>query len=202
MPGLIRTCDADSPVPERPSVDGWFVGGVRYRNSAAKFWPSLIDEAREEFPACSSLELSAAIGCRLDNKHLFPQIELQEQFDRLEHLDMAGLISEAIAQLEIFGPPSAVTVRVFDGNTEAAAHELPAECMDAEIFPYMAAWPLEWAGISETLWNNEFLSGGFKAEDRRRRRLYHIELAVTNRHLSEGLYARSISLDHAVTALD
>jgi hypothetical protein len=183
-------------------MNGWFVGGERYSNSAAKFWPSLIDEAREEFPPSSSLELSAAVGCRLHRRHLFPQIELQEQFEWLREFDMARLVRETIAELEVLGPPSSVTLRVVDGDTELALHPLPADCIDAEIFPYIAAWPLEWAGIPATLWSNAFLSGAFDAEDRTRGLLYSIELAFASRHLSEGLYSCSISMDHTVTALD
>jgi hypothetical protein len=66
--------------------------------------------------------------------------------------------------------------------------------VDAEIFAYLVAWPLEWGGIPESYWNNQVLHSAFDAEDRGRRRVYEFSFVVTTRHLSEGLFQRTLAL--------
>lgn len=193
MAGLISR-KHDKKAPDEPGISSLFVGGVRYINSAAKFWPSLIDEVREDFPDCSLIELTASFAEKLHRRHLFPAIAFEEDFHLLLSENLRDAIREALAEMELLGPPSSVRIRLLSGRREVLSRGLPLDCVDAEIFPYLAVWLLEWAGIPASRWNSEFLSGDIMAEDRKRRLVYRLSFSLTNRHLSEGLYQRSVSI--------
>lgn len=175
-----------------------FVRGVPYSNSAAKFWPSLVDEIREDFPDCSLIELIASTPGKFGRRHLFPELAFERDLLRLLNANLQDVMRDAVAELEILGPPSSVQVHLLSGQEELLSCELSTDCIDAEIFPYLATWLLEWAGIPDSRWNNEFLAGDITAEDKKRRLVYQISFDMVNRHLSEDLYQRSISLTPSV----
>ena len=193
MAGLISNRH-DERLPRSPGPNSLFVGGLRYANAAAKFWSSLIDEIRQDFPNCSMVELAAATGERLEPRHLFPEIALEDDLHRLLEMDIREMMSNTLAELDILGAPSSVHVRLLSGRQETLSVELPLDCIDAEIFPYLLVWPLQWAGIPDCSWNSELLSGDFTAEDRKRGLIYQMTFSLVNRHLSEGLFRRSISM--------
>ena len=63
MAGLISGKKKDSKPPSGSDVcTSLYVHGTRYTNTAAKFWPTLIDEVLEEFPHCATIELAASIA--------------------------------------------------------------------------------------------------------------------------------------------
>lgn len=182
----------------KPRTDQLFVRGTFYSNAAAKFWPNLFDEVCDEFPECSSFELSAMSGEQLDRTHLFPENALSRDLNSLGVYDIDKAMHRAIEEMEIFGPPSAVGIRLFGGKKLLATRELPQDCIDSETFSYLVVWPLEWAGIAPWRWKDEHLSGEMRAEDKRRRRVYKIVFSLTNKHVSEGLFKRSILIAHHV----
>lgn len=184
----------DKTLPDKPGTQWLFVRGVRYSNTAAKFWPSLIDEVREDFPDCSMIELAASTSADLGPEQLFPEIIFERDIHHLLTMDMEEVMRNTLAELEILGPPSSVQIRLLSGEEELLSSALPLDCIDAEIFPFLIVWLLEWAGIPESQWNNEFLQGDITAEDTRRRLVYQMSFSLKNSHLSEGLYRRSISL--------
>ena len=193
MGGLLNASKREAP-SDAGGCDSLFVEGVRYGNSAAKFWPTLIDEAREEFPGCSLIQLVASNSGELERRHLFPEIEFEQDIERLLAGDMDKLMEETLAQLEVLGPPSSVRIRLLSAREELLSRELPLDCIDAELFPYLVVWLLKWADIPDYQWNNEFLAGDIAGEDRKRRRLYRISFNLVKRHLSEGFYRQSLSV--------
>jgi len=184
----------DERVPRSPGPNSLFVGGVRYANAAAKFWASLIDDIRQDFPNCSMVELTATTGERLEPRHLFPEIALEEDLHDLLEMDIREMMRNTLAELEMLGAPSSVHIRLHSGRREVLSVELPLDCIDAEIFPYVLVWPLQWAGIPDCSWNSELLSGDITAEDRKRGLVYQITFSLMNHHLGEGLFRRSISM--------
>ena len=179
---------------EQPSARALYVRGRRYQHSAAKFWPTLVDEVRRDFPQCSVIELSVPVTSPLSSDHLHPVLSLERQFERLAGVDLRKVISETLAELDIMGGPASVRVRLLAGDAELAAATLADDCVDAEIFPYLAVWLLEWAGIDSCEWGSEFLAGEFLAEDRLRRCSYDISFGVRYRELSEGLRELVVAL--------
>jgi hypothetical protein len=171
-----------------------FVNGLPYRHTAAKFWPTLIDEVRQDFPSCTMVELAAACSGLLERRHLYPELAFQRDLEDLLNKNLDEEMRNTLAALDVTGPPPAVSIRLMAGEREVLADSLPLDCVDAEIFTYLVAWPLEWGAIPIAQWNNEFLSGEFLAEDRRRRRSYTFSFSLVNRHLSEGLFKRVLSL--------
>jgi len=188
--------------PDEPGTDALFINGIRYANSAAKFWPVLIDEAVATFPECDSMELSASVDHELGREHLYPEIAFEKDLLRLLARDTETEMRKIMAELEVLGPPSSVHVRLLLGEEEALSGELPPDCVDAEIFGFLVAWPLEWAGLPEWMWNRELAEGEFTAEDRDRRRRYDISFELACRHMSEGLYRRSMRVSYSVSVAD
>jgi hypothetical protein len=176
-----------------------FINGVRYTSSAAKFWCGLTDEAHEDYPECTEIVLTATTPDSLTPDTLFPETALEKDFSRLLAADIDAEMRNTIAELEIVGPPSPVSIRMFKDDREILSRELPLDMVDSEIFCYLIVWPLKWAGIAESQWNNEFVEGNILAEDRKRKLAYSLKFMLTKRHLSEGLYRRSIHLKYSVT---
>ena len=193
MGGLIN-CRFGEPARVEDVCASVVVEGIRYTNSAAKFWPSLIDEVREDFPDCSEIDLTAPASRLLEHKDLFPELEMEEDLQSLLETDLETAIRDTIAELEMLGPPVAVRVRLLDGENELLSDNLPLDSVDSEIFGYLAAWLLNWSHIPESVWNNEFVSGRFEAEDKRRGLSYDAPFEITSRHISEGLFQRTVSI--------
>ena len=191
----------DKPVPERPGPSAFYVRGRRHANSAAKFWAGLIDEVRQDFPLCTRVALTGIAAGALDARLLHPENALSEQLAELEHLDMREAMRAAVAELDILGPPSAVSITLRSNTGELLHKQLPLDCVDADLLPHLLSWLLSWSGIPECLWNNDTVTGAFCADDRRRGRHYAVTFRLAGRHLSEGLYERRIELEPAVTRL-
>ena len=199
MGGLI-TRRPDGPPPEGPGCQVLFVHGLPYRHTAAKFWPTLVDEVCEDFPTCTLVELSASCCGRLERRHLYPELAFQRDLQDLLNADLEEEMRNALAALDVTGPPPAVSIRLLAGEAEILSDILPLDCVDAEIFTYLVAWPLEWGAIPMDRWNSEFLNGEFRAEDRKRGRHYHFSFGLTNRHLSEGLFQRVLGVAPSMRA--
>jgi len=165
---------------------------VRYAHSAAKFWPSVIDEVSGEYPRWSAVELAAPVSGPLRPEQLTPEVEFEKDLIRLLSGDLDRTMQDVIAELEVLGPPSQVNIRVLSGAQELLARQLPADCLDADIFPYLVVWLLKWARIPERDWNRDRVAGRLEGVDRVRRRVYGIDFVVSGRHVAEGLFDRTV----------
>ncbi len=201
MPGLLSDFKPNDPIDYRPRAQALFVLGVRYANAAAKFWPSLIDEIREDWPTCSLLELTAPSARDLNREHLHPELALQRGFDALWGADLQQVMRECLAEMELLGPPAPVRARLFKGAELLLSRALPLDSVDSETFSYLVAWHLEWARIPVDRWNGTAVSGTIRGEDRDRGRVYQMTFTLHNRHLSEGLFLRSLTVVPLVTPM-
>ncbi|MBU4200734.1 MAG: hypothetical protein KKG09_03610 [Verrucomicrobia bacterium] len=171
------------------------VRGMRFTNSAAKFWSSLIDELASDYPACEALALDTLTDIILDRDLLFPESSLQVELDKRQSLlNIEEALRESLSQIDLIGPPSSVHVRLLAGGLEIKTCDLPLDCVDAEIFPCLLVWLLEWSEIPHCLWNNDSLTGDFCAKDRQRAVHYRLQFDLVNKHVSEGLYQRTLTL--------
>ncbi|MBN1674106.1 MAG: hypothetical protein JXR37_23865 [Kiritimatiellae bacterium] len=173
------------------------VEGRPVRNSAAKFWSHLIDELAEDWPDCDRVVLCAPLTGLLDPEMLCPANSLQDSLDRMAHEEPHAAIQEALAELVLLGPPGAVRITMLSRETELESREFPSECLDAEIFPLVAVWLLEWAAIPAPRWNTDFLEGTACALDPLRGFTYRFDFLFRRIHVSEGLYNLQITLDFA-----
>jgi hypothetical protein len=185
----------------RAPCESLYVRRVRCANSAAKFWPGLLDEVVELVPDGSRVELTTLGAGRLSAEQLCPEVELERELRRLAAEDVADAMRKTLAMLEITGPPAAVSIRLFRGRRRVRSRRLPTDCVDAEVFGFLLAWLLRWACLPEERWNDARVEGRFAAEDRRRGLAYDVEFALDNEHLSEGLYRRTLTLHPSVTPL-
>jgi len=187
-----RNDDKDRDRASRTTV--LYIDDAPYTNSAAKFWPTLIDELLEEYPSATAFELTAPAPSVLTPRCLDPAAALEESLERLKNVDIRAAMASTLAELELLGGPAPVIMRVLAGDEELLRRDLPAECVDAEILPYLVAWILRWAGIADARWNEEFLSGALRAEDRRRGRTYAIDFGLHRQHIGEGLHQWSLTV--------
>jgi len=170
------------------------VDGVPSTNSAAKFWPSLVDEVCGECPGCTRMELSAAATGLLKFEDLFPAWSLQQDLDELKDTDIRQAMARTLAELELLGGPSSVTLRLMTDDAELLLTELPQDCLDAETFPFLLVWLLEWAGIHHSRWNDDCVTGELSMVNLERRLQYELAFEMRREHLSEGLYRRTIAI--------
>ena len=113
--------------------------------------------------------------------------------------DLKQVMRETIAELRLLGPPASVHIRVFAGDQAVGpAYALP-QYVDADIFPYLLVWLLEWAEIDRHRWGQEWIEGSLTAEDRARGVQHEWSFSLRNEHLSEGLFRRTLSLMFWVT---
>ena len=185
----------------RAGVKSLYVGGIRYSNAAAKFWPSLLDEVGDDFPDCSRIDLAASSATRLERSLLFPEIFLGKGLGRLKDADLQDVMKEALAELEMLGPPLAVQVTLYAGERPFLSTDLPLDCVDSETFPHLLVWPMEWARISPFEWNGGSVAGAFTAHDKNRGIEYAVAFGLANVHLSEGLYRRTLSIVPSIAML-
>lgn len=197
MPRILRTDPSDDP---RKSHAGgqFFVEGVRYTNSASKFWYGLMDEITEDFPECTCIELSSIASDRLSADLLFPEQTLEKDLKQFLDSDIEAEMKNTIAELEIIGAPSPVQIRLFSAEKDLLSRQLPDDVIDSEILSYMIVWPLKWADIPEVQWNSELLEGCISIEDRIKGLVYSASFNLAKKDLSEGLFRRSICLKHSV----
>lgn len=175
-------------------ADNLVIGGVVYRNTAAKFWSSLFDEMLTDFPAYSDARLRFMTALCLDPALLDPQQLLERDMERLSSSSLEEIIRETVAESDLFGPPGAVIVEFESTDGSVVSHEISHDCADAEILPSLIAWLLVWASVPESLWNQESLRGDFVAYDRGRGFAYSIDFGLVHKHVNEGLYRWSIGV--------
>jgi hypothetical protein len=178
----------------RSSASAWVVKRVRYANSAAKFWAALADEVSDDFPQCDSVRLRSLSGGALTPEMLTPEASLQESLEAMQGEDLDRAFRDALAQLEMIGPPPPVRVSVMSGERVMLDRELPLDVVDADLLPFVLVWLLEWSEISEFAWDSERIGGDFRAEDSARKLAYAVGFTLENRHVSEGLFERKITL--------
>jgi len=178
------------------------VARVRYRHTAACFWPRLIDEARQVFPGFSRIELSSVTSESIDPMRLDPQRELEEDIRELQDQELAHIISETITELEMFGAPPPVQIRVMETSLERYSGKLPPDSVDAETLTYLVAWLLEWGRVPHDIWNRDALDAQFVGRDPDRNVAYHITFNINCRHLSEGLYRRTVDIRPTVAPME
>lgn len=181
-----------SGLPHRPPAR-IVIGQVPCANTAARFWATLLHEIRWGFPEYDRLELQALCSSALSPALLDPAASLGREIERLKTQDVRGILFDTIAQLAIEGPPPPVRARILAGGRPTMERDIPRDCLDAELFPYFLAWLLEWAGITRHLWDAESLHGGFTAAAGASRP-YAVRFEARSRHLSEGLYERTVAL--------
>jgi hypothetical protein len=194
MSGILDNLPGGTKPKRGPTCAALHIGDVRYANSAAKFWPALIEEALHHRPDCVALELAATCSGALSADRLHPERELQKSIEELANADLHEIIRNTISELELTGPPGPVELRIVGPAGEETSLCLPLDVVDAELMPYLLGWLLEWAGIAEGEWNAERIAGSFAARDARRRLGYEFAFSVINRHLAEGLYRRALRL--------
>jgi len=165
-----------------------------YDNTAAKFWSSLIDEVLLDFPSCDSFSLAASGAGPLSADLLYPVDALQRDLDMAEEMSLEEAIRRAVEELTMFGPTAPVTISLFSGVTAIKTQQLPRECVDSNAFSFLLVWLMEWSAIPTSGWNNEFLSGKISATDSERKCVYEMNVALHNKHLSEGLFIRSVTM--------
>lgn len=179
----------------RLGAAAWYVRGERFANSAAKFWSSLVDEVRLDYPTCDRLTLATLSDVALDRSLLFPETALQRELDRApDALDTRAAIRRALAEFELLGPPGAVQLTLSAGATELKRCDLPLDCLDADIFPCLLVWLLEWAALPTALWEHAAVFGTVDAHDRTRDAPYRLAFDLTNTHVSEGLFRRTVTV--------
>ncbi len=170
------------------------VGGVHYANSAAKFWPKFLDEVKGRHPRVDQVELKAPGDGVLHPGLLIPEEMVSDAMGRMdEEMDFSLAMQGIAAELEAVGPPSAVEMTVFDNTTVLETKEC-TDGLDAEIFPFLLVWLLEWSCLTEAAWNRTRVGGAFEATDPDRGFQYRIRFYLTNKHLREGLFLRSLTL--------
>ncbi len=195
MARILGDAAHDLPGRHPPAVHGLVVRGERFVNSAAKFWPSLVDELAADYPACDTILLELLTDAPLERELLFPAHALQRGLDQGRTVaDLGVALREALAELAIIGPPGTVCARLRAGARELAVCALPLDCVDADIFPCLLVWLLEWAEIPQGLWNTSEVGGAFSARDRERKINYRLDFVLRSEHVSEGLYRRTLTL--------
>lgn len=177
---------------------GLVIRGVHYDNSAAKFWPSFLDEVAGRFPMADRCVLSACCGGFLHPGLLTPAQSLAAGMGCIdESFDMAAAMQGVAAEIEAAGPPPNVSLSVLSGESLLQTEEL-SDFLDAEVFPFLLVWLLEWSCMSEASWNRARVRGRFKADDPDRSCRYCIRFELENRYLSEGLCKRLVRLQWEV----
>jgi hypothetical protein len=187
VPRLL-TIDADALGRDRPPGGAWCVNGRSARHSAARFWGRLLWELDVGFPPGSRVLLRFGTAGTLHRDFLSPRHGLEQLFVDVLKGEKIPDLADMYAQCDLLGPPAPVRVSVlaadgkvlFDGT-------LPLDVADAEIAHYLLCWMLEWAHIPISLWNDESVSGVFKAGPEARGER-HVSFLMVRSHVSEGLY--------------
>lgn len=188
---------------ERRGAESLCVHGAVFSNSAAKFWSSLVDELCSDFEGCDAIILETLTDARLSRELLFPQASLQLALARRIPLDdIRRAMLEAVAEFDLIGPPDSVRAKIMSRGKERHKCALPLDCIDADVFPMLLVWLLEWSEIPECMWNSERMEGRFDAGDRNRALAYHFHFSFTNMHLSEGLFRMTLAIHYGRTRLN
>ena len=94
-----RNDDKDRDRASRTTV--LYIDDAPYTNSAAKFWPTLIDELLEEYPSATAFELTAPAPSVLTPRCLDPAAALEESLERLKNVDIRAAMASTLAELEL-----------------------------------------------------------------------------------------------------
>jgi hypothetical protein len=170
------------------------VRGFPFDNTAAKFWTCLFDEVIADYPPLTRVELSALSGGLLVPDLLTPEASLRRDMEKMEGENIQEAFSDALAALEVLGPPPAVNLRLVPPPGQGEPQTITLEYLDAEILPFLLAWLLEWSAVPDLLWNEDRVRGSFSAQDRARKLVYQIAFEMTTHHVSEGLYERKVQV--------
>ncbi len=187
----------DNPpdLPERKyGALGLHINGQLYTNSAAQFWSNLLDEIHEDFDSCNSVELIAMGSSTLTRAQLHPANSLQDELKALAGMDITQVLKDAVSELELIGPPGPIRIRILNNGRELIAKNLSTDCVDAEIFPFLATWLLEWGQVPDFYWNNASVESQLKADDWGRGFVYTIDMRLATEHVSEGLLSRTLQI--------
>ena len=187
-----------SPLPTagRLGANRLFINGLPFDNTAAKFWTTLFDELLVEHSTVDEVVLEGPTGGLLIGDFLTPEAALQRDMNQLSNGQGGGqqTLEEVIAAMDILGPPAMVHLTAKAGETVLFSRPMEAEALDADILPFLIVWLLEWGMLAEWAWNQEQVRGDFMAEDRDRQLVYFVKFSLANRHLSEGLFQRTMSV--------
>jgi hypothetical protein len=181
---------------DRPRL-GLLIDGNWYANSAAKYWPWLVDRQLAEAPQAALIELTAPATDPLRPSMLYPEQALQRELEKALRGDAVQSWEDTLAELDLVGGPSPVQLRVLGEGARTVFFEGTSDTMDSETFPCLVVWLLQWADIPASLWNKAAVAGRVNAMDPVRHGEYRFRFSLTNRHLSEGLYQRCLRLDVA-----
>ncbi len=144
---------------------GVCVQGRRFTHTAATFWQRLFNEARQLSTQALVLELSAPETSAMDRELLDPAAALNHSIARWVHADASAIMADTLAELEWSGPPALVRLDVRQADHDLYQGALPADCVDAETWPYFVAWLLEWSGLAACLWSQDPLRGTVSLRD-------------------------------------
>ena len=171
-----------------------YVRGFPYANTAAKFWTSVLDEVLAAYPAGTCLELVAASGGVLAPALLSPEQMMQRSMDRLIAEGADASVQDAVAVLDLLGPPAGITLRLIPpaGEADGGTQEVELDYLDADLLPFLVAWLLEWASVPDALWNQSRVRGAFAGDDPSRQLRYLVAFELRSELLSEELYRRSL----------
>jgi len=189
---------SQDPAPENrapASAPVYHIGDQICSNSAVRFWFGFVDELTEDFPQCDATLLTALSEGPLQRDQLRPQAGLERYLKEAPAQNLEEMIRQTAVELELFGPPGSVSVELRHGDESLSRHVLPDECVDAEIFPYLLVWLLEWAGLEESWWNGERVVGVVDAVEPAYQRAYHLDFSLHNQHIREGLVRRAVALE-------
>lgn len=196
MGRLLENESGDGAGGAEPAVP-FSVGGTAYRNAAAKFWTALVCEVESRFGAGCTAELAAPQSGVLTARQLFPNIVTDEDFEGLEDVDLRAQIERTLAELEVYGPPAAVAVTVWQRGSAVWQGAFPDDTLDSETFPFMVVWLLEWARLERGTWNDPLVEGAFTGQDRGGRE-YRVAFRLRREPVSEGLFQLSVRLQAGV----
>ncbi len=172
----------------------WIIGGERFRNTAARFWDALLQEAVLSHAGCHRLVLETLSAVLLERVLLFPE-SVRDALEGAGTADSVGkALKAALIELEICGMPCAVEISMYDKLRELQKSVLPLDCVDADIFAYLTAWLLEWAGLPEYQWMDEKLTGSFGVGFAGSITGILIRFVFERLHLSEGLFRWRLDL--------
>lgn len=178
----------------RIGADSIRIGGITYRNAAAKFWSVLIRDIKIEFPSADRMMMFSCCEGRLNRRLLKPDWIGIIDADKYAGIDISEMINDIAAEMEVTGYPSSVIISIFKDDEELHKAVIPEDCMDSGTFDYFLAWILAWGAVAEAEWNSESLCFEFTADSKDWNSPLSIEAGIVNKHLSEGLIRRELSL--------
>lgn len=179
---------------KRFGADVWYITGERCSNASVKFWSALIDEILFDYPRTEYVVINAVSEAVYSRKLLLPSAVVSD--GSLEGLanNPGEALRQALNEISIFGLPSPVTIRLVAGAETLLDRDLPLDCVDSEIMPFLVAWLFEWGEMPVREWNDPSSKGRFVAFDRVRGFCYKVFFIFDKTDISEGLYSFDLRL--------